>query len=135
MLVSGLALAGCMRGAHARAVRLYAGPPSADVVTLIGDVKSVDAKEVPAHSRTFELLPGCHAVTNVTYWIGDDINAAMTVRLSEQTYWMNMRLGYTYELKVGTTMNTDTARVVVNVVERDKNGHVTHKFEPSRACQ
>jgi len=135
MLASGLALVGCMRGSHARAVRLYPGPPVTDVVTLVGDVKAVDGFDVPAHSRTFELRPGCHAVTNVTYWIGDDINAAMTVHLSERTYSMNMRLGYTYELAIGTTRNADTARVVVKVVERDQKGHVTHTFAPGQACE
>lgn len=135
MLASGLALGGCMRGAHARAVRLYPGPPVADVVTLVGDIKTVDGFDVPPHARTFELKPGCHAVTNVTYWLGDDINAAMTVHLSERTYSMNMRLGYSYELAIGTTRNTDTARVVVKVVERDHNGHVSHTFAPGQACE
>lgn len=135
LVLLGLGSVGCMGGGHARAVQLYEGTPDESAVLLVGDVLSVDGKEVPPRSRTFALLPGCHKVTNVTYWIGNDANAAMTVRLPERAYWMNMKEGHQYELRIGTTSNSDTAQVVIKALERDKNGDVTRRFEPGSGCE
>ncbi len=133
-VAAALATVACMGGSHARAVKLYAGPRSSDAVILVGDVKAVDGNEVPLRSRTFELQPGCHTVTNITYWVGNDINAAMTVRLPEMVFWMKMVPEHTYELRIGTTANTDTARVTVKALERDTNGDVTHTYQPGKGC-
>lgn len=127
-------LAGCMGGGRGRAVQVYEGAPDENAVILVGDVASIDGREMPPRSRTFELLPGCHAITNITYWIGNDVNAAMTVRLPEMSYMMDMKPGHNYELRIGTTANTDTARVVVKALERNADGDVTRTFEPSRPC-
>lgn len=74
-------------------------------------------------------------VTNVTYWIGSDASAAMTVRLPEMSYWMNMKAGHHYELRIGTTANTDTAQVVIKALERNDSGDITARYEPGKACE
>ncbi len=47
---------------------------------------------------------------------------------------MKMVPKHTYELRIGTTGNTDAARVFVKALERDKNGDVTHTFQPGQGC-
>jgi hypothetical protein len=124
----------CVSSSHGRGVQLYAGPAQPDAVLLVGDVKSVDGADVPSRSRTFRLLPGCHVVTNVTYWVGNDSNAAMSIRLPELPYWMNMKEGHSYELRVGFSAVSDTARVKVTALERDVKGDISQRFEPGKAC-
>jgi hypothetical protein len=67
-------------------------------------------------------------------WIGNDASGAMTVRVPERQYWMDMKKGHSYELRIGTTAVSDTARVTVTALERDQNGNVTRRFEAGRGC-
>lgn len=134
MVACGLAAMACMGGGRARGLQLYEGAPDPTAVRLVGDVGAVDGREMPARSRTFDLLPGCHFVTNVTYWVGNDHNAAMAARLSPRTYAVNMQPGHTYELRIGTTANSDAAQVVIKALERNAAGEVTRTFEPGGSC-
>jgi hypothetical protein len=125
---------GCAR-AQERGVQLYQGPPDEAAITLVGDVKTVDGDDVPTRARSFRLLPGCHVVTNVTYGVARDPNAAATTHVLEMPYWMAMRSGYSYELRIATTRATGAAEGTVLALERDGEGEITKRFQPGRACE
>ena len=68
-------------------------PASDQVAQLSGLVQSVDGRNVPA-GRRFELLPGCHVVTNATRWGASDSQGSIAATLRPRMYSIDMRAGY-----------------------------------------
>jgi hypothetical protein len=134
----GVALSvGCVRSGNVRGYRLYERDeqPGGDVCTLIGDVESVDGKSVSGHGHRFELLSGCHTVTNVKTWGGADPNAAVMAHLPEIPFNIEMQAGLTYVLRIAIVGQVrEGGRIAITAVEQDANGHVLRKFEPGASC-
>jgi hypothetical protein len=107
------------------------GDAAAGVAKLVGDVGTVDGKPVAHLGHTFELVVGCHTVTNVTEWGGFDPSQAVMAKLPPISFAIDMRAGRTYVLRIAMVGDRDLA---VEAYEQDANGEVTQRFEQGKSC-
>jgi hypothetical protein len=125
-------LAACI-GTAQKTNTLYEDPAEASggVAKLVGDVGTVDGKAVADMGHTFELTLGCHTVTNVTEWGGNDHSAARMAKLPAIPFAIDMREHHTYVLRIA--MSGDS-HLVVEAFEQDDRGEVTQRFEQGSSC-
>ena len=130
-------LVGCVNANNVPSVRLYEGPeePATEVATLVGDVEEVDGQSVSARGHHFALLPGCHVVTNVTTWGGNDSNAAVMAHLPQIPFAIDMKAGLTYVVRIGIVGPVgEGGKLEITAKEQDAAGNVLRQFEPRGAC-
>jgi hypothetical protein len=130
-------LVGCISpGREPEAVTINGGDPETEgVATLMGDVQSIDGRRVGHRGKRFLLKPGCYTVTNVTTWGGASPDAAVTAKLPEIPFMVDMRANYTYVVRIGTLGPAERgAELVVTVVEQDEHGNVEREFAPNTHC-
>jgi hypothetical protein len=132
-----VALAGCVNSANVKAYRLFQDPSDAfnGTAILIGDVEQFDGVSVSKHGHRFEVLPGCHTVTNVTTWGGMDPNAAVMAHLPQMPFSMEMKAGMTYVLRIAIVGPAqEGGRLRITLREQDADGNVLRTAEAGSHC-
>src|SRR5690349_8551165 len=119
----GALLVGCVSGSgEGNGYALYADPADAKegVATLVGDVASVDGRRVSDYGHRFLLLGGCHTVKTTTTWGGAASDGAVMAHLPEVSFAMDMKVGLTYVVRIGTEGPADSASgVAISAIEQD----------------
>lgn len=128
---------GCVNAANVKAYRLYEDPSGGleGTAILVGDVEQFDGVSVSAHGHRFEVLPGCHTVTNVTTWGGMDPNAAVTAHLPQLPFSVRMKAGMTYVLRIAIVGPVqEGGRLEITLREQDASGAVLRTLQPGSQC-
>lgn len=108
--------------------------PRESVASLSGAVGSVDGQPVQTGLR-FELLPGCHVVTNASRWGGAGWVNAMGGRMPVRSFAMNMRAGYFYYIRIQEGAKTGSGGSPALVAEEQApDGKPTRQFESGQPC-
>jgi hypothetical protein len=133
-----LALNGCV--AEGRGDALYhadngqLAAPNA-VAKLGGLIRTVDGQPVPEGHR-FELLPGCHVITNSSRWATSDTQGSISASLRELSFAISMRAGYSYVIRVREGIWTGSSGTVTLIAEeRDPGGNVTREIAAGKPCE
>jgi hypothetical protein len=133
-----LALSGCV--AQGRGDALYhtgdgqLAAPNA-VAKLGGLIRTVDGLSVPEGHR-FELLPGCHVITNSSRWTTSDTQGSVSASLRQLTFAIAMRAGYSYIVRVREGIWTGSSGTVTLIAEeRDPDGKVTREIPAGKPCE
>lgn len=125
VVVAPILLIACV-GGPARGVALYPGPvrETTTIATLVGDIESVDGRQVSNAGRTFELLPGCHVVTTrARVARGWSVPAIPP----EFTFVIQFQAGRGYVLEYSGRSGTAT----MNALEKDAQGNVLSSLVPT----
>jgi hypothetical protein len=131
--------ASCVGPARRRGDALYhtdngeLAPPAA-VAELSGLVQTVDGQSVPA-GRRFELLPGCHIVTNSTRWTASDLGGSRSATLAPRRFAIFMRAGYRYAIRIEEGIWSGTSGTVKLIAEElGPDGKVTRQIAAGEPC-
>lgn len=120
-----LLLAACV-GRETRGVPLYPGPARGadEVAGLIGDIDTVDGRDVSSSERSFEVLPGCHVVTTRARVAQGWTVAGIPPRW---TFVIQVQAGHGYVLEYTGRSGTSA----MNALEKDARGQIVASLAPT----
>ena len=105
---------------------------------LIGYVRDVDGKDVSAHGKSFELLPGCHIVGTPSKWGTMDSTAGVVITTGPHQFAIPMKAGHSYSIEVGSSspfLTAPTSPAYLSAREMDAGGTTTRRFAPAESPQ
>ena len=110
-------------------------PAPDKVANLAGLIQTVDGLSVPQGHR-FELLPGCHVITNTTHWARSDSQGSVSGTLRQLQFIIDMRAGDSYFIRVREGLWTGSSGTIQLLAEeRDPSGTVIREIPPGKPCQ
>ena len=129
----------CITGTR-RGYPLYPNPPLIEpqrVAFLTGYVLEVDGKDVSAHGRSFDLLPGCHIVVTPSKSGTMDSTAGVVITTGPRKFAIAMKAAHSYVIEVGVsgTFGELSGSGYLLGREIDEDGNTTRKFAPAESSQ
>jgi hypothetical protein len=126
----------CLSAQGPPPVRLYPAtdhPLRAEEVSkLSGYVAFVDGEDASKLGKSFELLPGCHAVVTPTRWGAHSPGGEMdiTATTGRWAFVLPMRAGHRYEIRVIVGQASGPLLpLTIKAIETDLAGKQTREFE------
>lgn len=123
-------------GGSSRGVPLYSPetPRRAEntIAALLGDIATVDGRDVSGSGRTFELLPGCHVITTRRSFGKVEQGLPMTALLPPLTFVLPMHANRSYLLEYEPSSNAGNGGVaLIQAREVDASGKVLATHLPT----